>query len=102
MQAILLFKGRVIDNDGNVSFKDLYVPTNTTFLLVCAPSDLTSPLEWHRFKLDLCDVTQELREGRSESIVIVPKRQILFYGFGVYSESNFQDMNLEVTWEILD
>lgn len=42
----------------------------------------------------------ELRNGRWDGITFVPRRPVEFYGFGLYAESNFKDLNIEVRWEI--
>lgn len=63
---------------------------------------MTQPINWYRFSRYIYDDYWPMSINYWEGIVFIPKRDVWWFGFGVFAEKNGRDMPLDVQWHIDD
>ena len=98
--GFLIFNGHLISKPKEVTFKQALVHDGDTFLLNCGDFP-DQPVQWVRFlkhKLDdYCYMNTY-----PDAVAFVPKRKIIWYGFGLYANYHGKEIKYKVQFAIDD
>ena len=92
-----MFNGKIVENPKDTTFAKLFIKDESKIVMLCASLDsYGDPKIWHRFKTHVYNDYTIMSTGNWEGIEFHPKRDIWFFGFGLYADKNNNDMPLEI------
>ena len=99
MDGSITTLGKAIEKPDDVTFKNLQTKNNQVFSLTYAGSGaMGDPMMWIRFKNFGLRDYYYLSSRSWDAVAFVPKRDVVFFGFGIMS--NYRDIDCKhvVQW----
>jgi hypothetical protein len=98
VQGFLTFEAKLIESPGDTTFAKQFVRNNAKFALISAEGSNSKPVQWKRFSL--CHYTDYfyMNTRYYDAVVFIPKRNIVFYGWGLFASFTGNDFDLKVQW----
>ena len=91
---IISTEGKVIENPDEVSFLKIFAKNNQIFSLTFPTEKIAEPKKWMRFKEWTTTDYFYMSKNYPDAVIFRPKKDITFYGVGVFS--NFRQMDIKV------
>lgn len=98
--AHMLYKGKIVEDPDKITFAKLFVKNNALIVLKCPEVKLKEPMKWCRFSRYVYNDYYPMSCHYWEGIVFIPKRDVWFYGWGLFADYHKKDEPLDVTWYI--
>jgi hypothetical protein len=98
VQGFLTFEGKLIQSPGDITFAKKFVQNNAKFALITAEGSFLKPTQWLRFSEFYYTDYFYMNTRYWDAVVFIPKRNIIFYGWGVFANFNGADVDLKVQW----
>jgi hypothetical protein len=95
----IIFKGKLQDKPGDVSFRESFVKNNDQFVVVCGGAG-GSAIIWKRFQDVYVTDYFYMSCSNYDAACFIPKRKVAFKGFGIYQNYFGNQMKLKVKWII--
>ena len=67
--------------------------------MVCSTSGPSKCIKWKRFKT-LCKSQWHFSSSSKDAIIFKPKRDIYFFGIGIFANDGHKDMTMSIWWSI--
>lgn len=98
----LVFKGKLIENPDDVSFRESFVLNKDRFTVVCGEGAGGQALVWKRFPEVYITDYFYMSAHYFDAVTFIAKRNIAFRGFGIFKNYFGVKMELIVKWIIND
>lgn len=97
----MLQNGKLISNPDDTTFQKSFVKDMHQFTIVSSEST-KSAIKWVRFPEFYLTDYYYMNTRYWDAVVFIPKRTIMFHGFGVLANYNQKDVTYKVQWNIRD
>jgi len=94
-----LADGKAIENPGEITFAKSFTKNMAKFAVVAAGSNAACT-KWVRFPEFYLTDYFYMNTRYWDAVVFVPKRNVMFFGFGVMANYNGKDMKIKVQWNV--
>jgi hypothetical protein len=96
VDGALIYNGKLIENPNDTTFAKQFVKNGDKFALVRGAVSM-KPIMWQRFsEQDLNNDYIWLETYRWEAVIFVPRVNVMFFGFGLFSNYNKNDETLQI------
>lgn len=95
-----LWDGKMLENLGDTTFAKKLINDKAIMSLITSPDSGGEELRWIRFKDFYITDYFYMEEHSWDAVIFIPKRTILFYGFGIMANYNSKDMKYRLKWVI--
>jgi hypothetical protein len=96
--GFLTFEGKLIENPADTTFAKKFVKNNAKFALITSEGSSLKPTQWQRFAEFYYTDYFYMNTRYWDAVVFIPKRNIVFFGWGLFANFNGSDMDLKVQW----
>ena len=95
----LIYNGKLVDTPDEVTFTKLFVKNNAKFALIM-PIGSAPAIMWQRFGRVTLNDYFYLSSRYFDAVCFIPKRNVMFHGFGVLAHYDAKNVNYIFKWAI--
>lgn len=102
IDGFISVNGELIENVDETSFYRKFIKNGQIISISYQEGAAPDPKKWRRFKDNIkTDYTYlDYTEGYFDAVTFIPKRDVWFFGFGIYPNYHKKDMDLKIKWAI--
>ena len=93
--------GKLINSPDETTFQKSFTKDLSKFAVVCSDSSKAAS-KWCRFPEYYLTDYYYMNTRYWDAVVFIPKRNVIFHGFGVFANYNGKDVTYKVQWNIND
>ena len=91
----------MLSNLDDHTFVKKLIVDGTKFGIICQGSGAGGPcIKWCRFLNAITTDYYYLSKSAFDAVIFVPKRNVMFHGFGIFANWGRKDMKYEIKWLI--
>ena len=101
IQGFLTMGGKLLESPADTTFAKQFIKNNTKFALISTES-CAKPIIWVRFPEFYYTDYFYMNTRYWDAVCFIPRRNITFFGWGLFSNYNKCDVTIKLQWQIGD
>ena len=100
IQGFISTNGKLIEEPGEITFQKANIKNMQVISVAAAEGIVAEPKEWIRFQDFYLTDYYYMSSSYWDAVVFIPKRDIWFFGFGLFSNYNNKDVGIKFQWNL--